>query len=242
MFRIVRINPLMELMLSSPQRISRLTVQKDSDNRRVQEIVELARKHRIVVTYAPRKTLDRMDRHHQGVAAWVVPKGTSSVNQILADAQVPFLILLDGVEDPQNLGAIVRTAEGAGVDGIILPERRAAGVTETVFSVSAGALEHMPVAQVKNLARTMGELRKKDIWLVGAEGGSDLTCYDFDYTGPVAIVLGSEGKGLRPLIKAKCDAVLSIPLLGKISSLNVSAAAAVFMYEVVRQRKQAHQS
>ena len=239
MFRIVRINPLMELLLSSPQRINRLTVQKDSDNRRVQEIVELARKHRIVVTYAPRKTLDRMDRHHQGVAAWVVPKGTSSVNQILADSQLPFLILLDGVEDPQNLGAIIRTAEGAGVDGIILPERRAAGLTDTVFSVSAGALEHMPVAQVKNLARTMDELRKKDIWLVGAEGGSDLTCYDFDYTGPVGVILGSEGKGLRPLIKEKCDAVLSIPLLGRITSLNVAAAAAaVFMYEVVRQRRQ----
>lgn len=238
-FRIVRINPLMELLHSSPQRISRLTVQKDSDSGRVQEIVDLARKSRIVVTYAPRKTLDRIDRHHQGVAAWVVPKGTSSVNQILADSRLPFLLLLDGVEDPQNLGAIIRTAEGAGADGIILPERRAAGLTDTVFSVSAGALEHMPVAQVKNLARTMDELRKKDIWLIGAEGGSDLSCYDFDYTAPVAIVMGSEGKGLRPLIREKCDAVLSIPLMGKMTSLNVSAAAAVFMYEVVRQRRQA---
>jgi 23S rRNA (guanosine2251-2'-O)-methyltransferase len=227
----------MELLQASPQRISRLTVQKDSDNRRLLEIVDLARKHRIVVTYAPRKTLDRMDRHHQGVVAWVAPKGTASVNQILADSRLPFLVLLDGVEDPQNLGAIIRSAEGAGVDGIILPERRAAGLTDTVFSVSAGALEHLPVAQVKNLARTMDDLRKKDIWLVGAEAGSDLTCYDFDYTGPVAIVLGSEGKGLRPLVKEKCDAVLSIPLLGKITSLNVAAAAAVFMYEVVRQRR-----
>ncbi len=235
--RIVRINPIMELLNASPQRVSRLTVQKDSENRRVQEIVALARKHRIVVTYAPRKTLDRMDRHHQGVVAWVAPKGTSSVSQILADSPLPFLVLLDGVEDPQNLGAIIRTAEGAGVDGIILPERRAAGLTDTVFSVSAGALEHLPVAQVKNLARTMDELRKKDIWLVGAEGGSDLAWYEFDYTGPMALILGSEGKGMRPLIKEKCDVLLSIPLLGKITSLNVSAAAAVFLYEVVRQRR-----
>ena len=237
MHRIIRINPIMELLISSPQRISRLTIQSDSDNRRLQEIVALARNHRIAVTYAPRKALDRMDRHHQGVIAWVAPKGTSSVSQILADSQLPFLVLLDGVEDPQNLGAIIRSAEGAGVDGIILPERRAAGLTDTVFSVSAGALEHMGVAQVKNLARTMDELRKKDIWLVGAEAGSDLAWCDFDYTGPVGLVLGSEGKGLRPLIKEKCDAIVSIPLLGKITSLNVAAAAAVFMYEVVRQRR-----
>ena len=237
MYRIIRINPIMELLTSSPQRISRLTIQKDSDNRRLQEVVALARNHRIAVTYAPRKTLDRMDRHHQGVIAWVTPKGTSSVSQILADSQRPFLVLLDGVEDPQNLGAIIRSAEGAGVDGIILPERRAVGLTDTVFSVSAGALEHMGVAQVKNLARTMDELRKKDIWLVGAEGGSDLAWCDFDYTGPVGLVLGSEGKGLRPLIKEKCDAIVSIPLLGKITSLNVAAAAAVIMYEVVRQRR-----
>ena len=135
MHRIVRINPIMELLNSSPQRISRLTVQKDSGNRRIQEIVALAREHRIVVTYAPRKTLDRMDRHHQGVAAWVAPKGTASVSQILADSKLPFLVLLDGVEDPQNLGAIIRSAECAGVDGIILPERRAAGLTDVVFSV-----------------------------------------------------------------------------------------------------------
>jgi 23S rRNA (guanosine2251-2'-O)-methyltransferase len=145
--------------------------------------------------------------------------------------------LLDGIEDPQNLGAIIRTAEGAGADGIILPERRTVGLSETVSLVSAGALEYLKVARVKNLARTMDDLKNRGVWLVGAEAaGKEYWC-EFDYKLPVGLVLGSEGKGLRPLIRKKCDKILSIPLLGSITSLNVSAAASIFLYEVVRQRK-----
>ena len=235
--KICRINPLFETLTSSPQRISRILVQKDSGHKRIKEILSMARAQRIPVVFVPKKHLDRHDRHHQGVVAIVAPKAFVSVATMLDAAHLPFLVLLDGIEDPQNLGAIIRTAEGAGADGIILPERRAAGLTDTVFSVSAGALEYLQVAQVTNLARTMEELRAKGIWLVGAEGGSEKLWYDFDYTLPVALVMGSEGKGLRELIRKKCDIILSLPLLGEMTSLNVAAAAAVFMYEVVRQRQ-----
>jgi 23S rRNA (guanosine2251-2'-O)-methyltransferase len=169
--------------------------------------------------------------------ALLSPKEFSSLDSILSSANVPFLVLLDGIEDPQNLGAIIRTAEGAGADGIILPERRTVGLSETVSLVSAGALEYLKVARVKNLARTMDDLKNQGVWLVGAEAaGKEYWC-EFDYKLPVGLVLGSEGKGLRPLTRKKCDKILSIPLLGSITSLNVSAAASIFLYEVVRQRK-----
>jgi 23S rRNA (guanosine2251-2'-O)-methyltransferase len=167
------------------------------------------------------------------------PKGEASLEEILARSAKPFVVLLDEVEDPQNLGAIVRSAEGAGVDGLILPERRSAGLTGTVDTVSAGALEHLLVARVPNLVRAMDELKGKGLWLVGAEGSGDEPWYSFDYTGPVGIVLGSEGRGLRPLVRKTCDKVLAIPLAGKVGSLNVAAAAAVFFFEVVRQRQTA---
>lgn len=164
-------------------------------------------------------------------------KEYTPLDSILSSSELPFLVICDGIADPQNLGAIIRTAEGSGVDGIVIPERRSAPLTETVASVAAGALEHVRVARVGNLARTMDRLRKEGVWLVGAEGGMVRPWYDFDYTLPVGLVFGSEGTGLRHLIRQKCDEVLSLPLLGEINSLNVAAAAAIFMYEVVRQRK-----
>lgn len=237
MHKVSRINPVMEILSSSPQRISRIMVQQDSRNSKVHEIMTLARINRISIVFVPQKHLDRLDRHHQGLMAWVARKEFSTLEDILAASSRPFLLLLDGIEDPQNLGAIMRSAEGAGMDGVILPERRAARLTDAVYSVSSGALEHLQVAQVKNLARSMDQLRDKGVWLVGAEGGRERMWYEFDYREPVALVLGSEGKGLRDLILKKCDEVLSIPLLGKITSLNVAAAATIFMFEVVRQRR-----
>jgi 23S rRNA (guanosine2251-2'-O)-methyltransferase len=217
--------------------VNRIFIQKGSKNSKITEIVKLAKAKQIPVHFVPRERVDRIDRGHQGAVALVSPKEFSSVDEILSSSDVPLLIVLDGIEDPQNLGAIIRTAEGAGVDGVILPERRAAGLTEAVSSVSAGALEYLRVARVKNLAQAMEELKNRGLWLVGAEGGQDEHWHEFDYSVPVGLVLGSEGKGLRPLIRRKCDKILSIPLLGKITSLNVSAAAAVFLFEVVRQRK-----
>lgn len=181
--------------------------------------------------------MNSIDPHHQGAIALLAAKGYTTLDAILKSSEVPFLVLLDGIGDPQNLGAIIRTADGAGVDGIVIPERRAVLLTESVAEVASGALEHVKVARIKNLARTMEVLRKKDVWLVGAEKGGEGFWHEFDYTVPVGLVFGSEGKGIRPLIRQKCDTILSIPLLGAITSLNVASAAAIFMYEVVRQRK-----
>jgi len=237
MDRISRINPLLEVLKSSPQRINKILIRRDSRKQDLGDIIRLAKRNNISLQYVPKKRLDLLDKKHRGFVAFVLPKAFVSVQALLESAEMPFLLLLDGVEDPQNLGAIIRIAEGAGLDGLILPERRAVGVTGVVASVSAGAVEHLKISQVTNLSRVMDDLKKRGIWLVGAEGGGREFWYDFDYNVPLGLVLGSEGKGLRPLVKSKCDRVLSIPLLGKLNSLNVAAAAAIFCFEVVRQRK-----
>jgi 23S rRNA (guanosine2251-2'-O)-methyltransferase len=235
--KISRINPLLEILRSSPQRLNKIYLQKEGGRRPVGEIVSLARTHHIPYLFVPKQALDNLSPHHQGVVALVAAKEFVSLEVILSAVRVPFLVLLDEIEDPQNLGAILRSAEGAGADGIVLPERRSAGLTEVVAQVSAGALEHLKVARVPNLAQTMDELKEKGLWLVGAERGSGEYFYEFDYTQPIGLVFGSEGKGLRPLIRKKCDKVLSVPLRGKVNSLNVAAAASVFLFEVARQRK-----
>ena len=236
MDNISRLNPIREILTADPARIRKLFVLDGSSKPKLLEIVEMASTAKIPVVPVSRRWLERMDPHHQGVLAYVSPPGYVSLPGLLAKSDIPFLVLLDGIEDPQNLGAIIRSAEGAGVDGIILPQNRASGLTGTVRKVSAGAVDHMKVARVPNLVRTMEELRRQGVWLVGAEGGGDRQWWDFDYSLPVGLVLGSEGKGLRPLVKRHCDALLSLPLLGRITSLNVAAAAAVFFYEIVRQR------
>ncbi len=235
--KIIRINPLLEALRSSPLRVTKVFIQKDTEKKRAKEIVRMAKARRVPVVWVPKKRLDSMDMHHQGVVALASAKSFVPLDDILSDAKMPFFLLLDGVEDPQNLGAIIRTAEGGGVDGVILPERRSAGLSGVVSSVSAGALEHIKLVRVTNLARAMDSLKDRGIWLVGAEGGSYDYWFDFDYSVPLGLVLGSEGKGLRPLVRKKCDKILSIPLLGRVTSLNVASAAAVFIYEVVRQRK-----
>ncbi len=237
MQKIGRINAVREIIQASPQRISRLLILQGSLSPKVKELAELAGARGILIHPVPKKRLDREAPGHQGLAAEVSPKGYVPVETILEREDNALVVLLDGVMDPQNLGAVIRSAEGAGAHGVILPADRAAGLTPTVYAVSAGAAEHMPVAQVNNLARAMETLKKAGLWLVGAEGGGRRMWYEFDYTSPVGLVLGSEGKGLRPLVRSKCDVVLSLPLLGTITSLNVSAAAAVFLYEVVRQRQ-----
>ncbi|HPW16805.1 MAG TPA: 23S rRNA (guanosine(2251)-2'-O)-methyltransferase RlmB [Candidatus Aminicenantes bacterium] len=237
MDRIIRINPLLEALRSAPERVLKVFVQQERGHARIGEVVREAKARHVPVVFVPVRRLGQVAPGHQGVMAEVAPKKYASLEDILARSAKPVVVLLDEVEDPQNLGAIVRSAEGAGADGIVLPERRSAGLTETVETVSAGALEHLPVARVPNLVRAMGELKEKGLWLVGAESSGEGPWYDFDYTGPVGIVLGSEGKGLRPLVRKTCDKVLAVPLAGKVGSLNVAAAAAVFLFEVVRQRR-----
>jgi 23S rRNA (guanosine2251-2'-O)-methyltransferase len=233
---IVRLNALFEALKASPRRINKIFIQKERGHHRIGEIIREARESGIPCIFVPKQKLDQVAGRHQGAVAFLSPREFSSIEEILSGAKTPLIVLLDEVEDPQNLGAIVRTAECAGVDGLILPEHRSAGLTETVATVAAGALEHLKVARVVNLARTMEELKSRGIWLIGAEGGKPESYYQFDYTVPVGIVLGSEGKGLRPLVKKHCDKILSIPLSGRITSLNVASAAAVFLFEAVRQR------
>jgi 23S rRNA (guanosine2251-2'-O)-methyltransferase len=176
---------------------------------------------------------------HQGVVAVSSAKQYADLNDLLAAkrGQFSLVVVLDGVEDPHNLGAILRTSEAAGADGVVIPERRAAGVTGTVAKASAGASAHLPIAKVTNIARTLEDLKSRNIWTVGLdERGKDN--YDtVDYKMDCAVVLGAEGKGLHDLVAKKCDFLVSIPMLGKVPSLNVSVAAGVVLYEVVRQRR-----
>ncbi len=236
MDKISRMNPLLEILKSSPRRINKIFIQKSAGPRRIGTVIAEARKNEIPYLFVPKQKLDRMASHHQGLVAEISPKEFVALEDILSGTENPLLILLDEIEDPQNLGAIIRSAAGSGTDGLVLPERRSAGLTETVATVSAGALEHLQIARVVNLARSMDVLRERGIWIVGAESGGQGLWFEFDYTLPVALVLGSEGKGLRPLVRKKCDRILSIPLSGRVTSLNVAAAAAVFLFEVVRQR------
>jgi len=231
-----RLNPIFEVLKSAPRRVNKIFIQKEAGPRRIGEIIQQAKANGIPYIFVPKLKLDRLAEHHQGAVAFISPKEFSTLEEILAGRKTPFLVLLDEIEDPQNLGAILRSAECAGVDGLVLTGHRSAGLTETVSTVSAGALEYVKVTRVPNLAQAMEELKRRGLWFVGAEGGEKEPWYKFDYTLPVGVVLGSEGKGLRPLVKKRCDKVLSIPLLGRINSLNVSAAAAVFLFEVARQR------
>jgi 23S rRNA (guanosine2251-2'-O)-methyltransferase len=237
MDRIIRINPLIEVLKSSPRRVNKILLQKEEGHRPLGTIVGLARAAHIPYLFVPKQVLDKAAPHHQGVVATLTPKEFDSLDTILeAAGPAPFVVLLDEIEDPQNLGAILRSAECAGAHGVLLPERRSAGLTETVSEVSAGALEHLRVARVPNLAQAMERLREGGIWMVGAEGGGDGNFWEFDYTQPVGIVLGSEGRGIRPLVRRNCDRILSIPMGGKVNSLNVASAASVFFFEVLRQR------
>lgn len=208
---------------------------------RIQKISELCRAAGVPVRTMPRDQLTRLARSagHQGVVAVTAEKQYVDLDELLARkrGQYTFLTVLDGVEDPHNLGAIIRTAEGAGVDGLIIPERRASGVTATVVKASAGASEHLPIAKVTNVSRTLEELKGRNIWTIGLDERGPKNYDELDYRMDCAVVLGAEGHGLHEQIRKRCDFLVSIPMLGNIASLNVSVAAGVVMYEIARQRK-----
>jgi 23S rRNA (guanosine2251-2'-O)-methyltransferase len=219
--------------------LERVVVAQGRHGERIEEIIELARRRGVPVRFENRQQLDRLagSSHHQGVVALAAAKGAWELEDLLERAQRPGLIvLLDGVEDPRNLGAIVRTALAAGADGLVIPERRAAGLTETVAQTAAGALEHLPVARVKNLVRAMEQLKASNYWLVGLDERAAERHTGIDYTASIALVLGGEGKGLHELTRKQCDWLVSIPTVGPVRSLNVSVAAGVVLFEVVRQR------
>ena len=193
------------------------------------------------IRFVQRTELDRMagNAAHQGVVAVTSAKQYSDLDDVVGAkrGEYSLVVVLDGVEDPHNLGAILRTADAAGADGVVIPERRAAAVTGTVTKVSAGASEHLPIAKVTNIARSIEELKDRNIWTVGLDEHGKQTYDALDYKMDCALVLGAEGRGLHDLVKKKCDFLVSIPMLGKVSSLNVSVAAGVVLYEAVRQRR-----
>lgn len=226
--------------VKSGREIDKITVAKGSDGS-VKKIVAMAKDRGIPVYFADRQALDRMapGEKHQGIIAQVSGFSYSSVDEILAEAEQrqedPFVVILDGIEDPHNLGAIMRTAECVGAHGIIIPKRRAACVTETAAKAAAGAAEYMKVAKVTNIGRTVDELKEHGIWVAACDMDGD-TYWQSDLKGPVAVVIGNEGAGISKLVKEKCDFSVSMPMKGNITSLNASNAAAVIMYEVRRQR------
>ena len=207
----------------------------------VRTIAREARKKDTIINYVSKERLDQLSETHahQGVIAQVAAYEYSTVEDILAKAEEkgepPFLILLDNVEDPHNLGAIIRTANLAGAHGVIIPKRRAVGLTSTVAKTSAGAINYTPVAKVTNLVRTMEELKQKGIWFVCADMGGE-SMYRMNLTGPIGLVIGNEGEGVSRLVREACDFTASIPMKGDIDSLNASVAAGILAYEVVRQR------
>lgn len=207
----------------------------------VMTIIREAKKTDTIIRYVDREILDRLSKtgHHQGVVANAAAYDYAEVEDILnatrEKGEPPFVFILDGIEDPHNLGAIIRTANLAGAHGVIIPKRRAVGLTATVAKTSAGALNYTPVAKVTNLSATIEELKKEGLWFVCADMGGE-TMYNLNLTGPIGLVIGNEGEGVSRLVKEKCDYVASIPMKGNIDSLNASVAAGVLAYEIVRQR------
>jgi 23S rRNA (guanosine2251-2'-O)-methyltransferase len=229
--------------LEAGSAFDRIVIAKGRQDSRIEDIVQLARERGIPVRFEDRAQLDRLanSRDHQGVVAIAAVRKAAALEDVLENAnrakgQPGLIILLDGVEDPHNLGAIIRTALAAGAHGVVIPERRAAGLTDTVARASAGALAHLPIAKVTNLVRAMEELKEAGYWLVGLDENAEKSYTEVDYTSPTGIVMGSEGKGLHELTRKRCDFVASLPTTGPIKSLNVSVATGVVLFEALRQR------
>jgi 23S rRNA (guanosine2251-2'-O)-methyltransferase len=229
-----------EEALTAGRPLDRIVIARGRHGDRVETIVRLAKSHGVPVRFEDRQQMDRLagTREHQGVAALAAAKPAVGLEDLLrAKTAQGLLVLLDGIEDPHNLGAIVRTSLAAGAQGVVIPERRAAGLSDTVERASAGALAHLPIARVKNLVRAMEEMKEAGYWLVGLDERAEKSYTEVDLKGPVGIVLGREGEGLHELTRKRCDFLVSLPTSGPVRSLNVSVAAGVMLFEVVRQRR-----
>ncbi|NMH65277.1 23S rRNA (guanosine(2251)-2'-O)-methyltransferase RlmB [Shewanella salipaludis] len=229
------------LLSTSPERIIELWLLQGRDDERLQPLVARAEAFGVTVQLASRKVLDdkAQSSQHQGIVARVKAAkvlNEADLDELLAITEVPFLLILDGVTDPHNLGACLRNADAAGVQGIIVPKDNSVGLTSTVSKVACGAAETVPLFQVTNLARTMRHLQDKGIWIIGTAGEADCELYQAELKGPLAIAMGAEDKGLRRLTREGCDTLVSIPMAGSVSSLNVSVATGVCLFEAVRQR------
>lgn len=236
------LSPVLESLRANSRRIEKILIAEGAREHRIAEILDLAKQNHIPFQKVSRENLAKFveqSANHQGVVAFTASADYTDADELLEKitAQENSLtLILDGVEDPRNLGAILRVAECAGVNGTFIPEHRAVGLTETVVKTSAGATEHTPIAKVKNLNRLIEELKKHNIWVVGTSGEAETSYTDWDWTQKTALVLGSEGKGLHRLVAENCDVLLKIPMQGNIESLNVSVACGVILFEAVRQR------
>jgi 23S rRNA (guanosine2251-2'-O)-methyltransferase len=230
-----------EEALTAGRALDRIVIASGRHGERLEAIVRLAKSHGVPVRFEDRQQVDRLagTREHQGIAALAAAKPAVDLEDLLGEkSEQGLLVLLDGIEDPHNLGAIVRTSLAAGAQGVVIPERRAAGLTDTVERASAGALAHLSVARVKNLVRAMEEMKEAGYWLVGLDERAEKPYTEVDYKGSLGIVLGGEGEGLHELTRKRCDFLVSIPTTGPVRSLNASVAAGVVLFEAVRQRKE----
>jgi 23S rRNA (guanosine2251-2'-O)-methyltransferase len=239
------VNPLLEALRAGDRIPPEIVIAEGARDERLRELVELARSKNVTVKRVPRASIDRAvgNTHHQGVMARIAAARYADAEDLLSSIASrigaetePLVVVLDGIEDPRNLGAILRTAECAGVHGVFVPERRAAGLTDLVAKAAAGATEYVPTARVTNLSRLIDQLKERNLWVVGTAADASLNYTEWDWTRPSAVVLGGEGAGLHRLVREHCDVLVRIPVQGKIQSLNVSVAAGVVLYEALRQR------
>ena len=240
-FKIEGRNAVIEL-LKGDRTINKILIARGDRLGSINEIIKLAKQNKVIVTEVDRNKLDTYSetKHHQGVIAFVSPVEYKDVDYILNVAkdreEDPFILIADEIEDPHNLGALIRSAEIAGCHGVIIPKHRAVAVTEIVSKVSVGATEYMPIARVNNINETIRELKEKGVWIVGTDGSANTLYYDQDLTGPIAIVVGSEGRGMNKLTMKSCDFLVKIPMMGKITSLNASVSGGIVMFEALKQR------
>jgi 23S rRNA (guanosine2251-2'-O)-methyltransferase len=233
-------NPVIEA-LKANRDINKILVAEGSQRGQMQQITSLAKEGNVLVQFVPKKKLDQItDGNHQGVLAYVAAYQYAELDDLFAAAEAreeaPFFLLLDEIEDPHNLGSIMRTADAVGAHGIIIPKRRAVGLTATVAKASTGAIEYIPVVRVTNMARTIDQLKELGVWIAGTDASGTEDYRRFDATLPLGLVIGSEGKGMGRLIRDKCDFLIKLPMAGKVTSLNASVAASLLMYEVFRKR------
>ncbi|MFH0925483.1 MAG: 23S rRNA (guanosine(2251)-2'-O)-methyltransferase RlmB [bacterium] len=235
--------PVLEALKANKRAIEKIYIRREQLDKDIKKIYEFANLHRIKIKEVPdRKVLDNMVQNssHQGVIALISPKEYIDLddlfNKLKKTETSPCLIALDEVEDPRNLGSIIRTADAANINGVILPKHRAAHITNIVAKTSAGAVEYLDICLVSNLANSLDRLKKEDFWIVGIDAQASQTIWELDLIKPVVLVIGGEGSGIRPLIKKKCDQLAAIPMLGHVTSLNTSVATGLAMYEIMRQK------
>lgn len=236
-------NPVLEA-LRSGREINKVWIAEGVKKTGIQELIDLAKEQGVLVQFVPKQKVDKLAENHQGIVASVAAYDYAELDDLFTAAKAknedPFFMILDELEDPHNLGSIMRTADAIGAHGIIIPKRRAVGLTAVVAKASTGAIEHVPVVRVTNLAQTVDELKDRGVWIAGTDAKGSQDYRKMDATLPLALIIGSEGKGMSRLLKEKCDFLYHLPMIGHVTSLNASVAAALLMYEVYRKRQEAN--